>query len=137
MRTFLLMRALVVAAVALCGCGGPAFDGIWRGTISLSYACTNGSTVMGNSDVQWDIEQAGPEARVTVAGDPCAPFVADVSGNTAAVRAKICGGGTTLESGSLTLESPSSMRLSLKGGSTTSSGAPCSGITTGTLARAQ
>ncbi len=118
----------------LVSCGGTDFSGTWRGPVSLAYACANGSRIDSMGGVEWTIAQTGNTLTITPDGG-CPSIVADVVGSTAELRATNCGGGAAVEGGKATLESPTSLRISLQDAFPSTGGA-CSGQTTGTLTRA-
>lgn len=130
------MRSLV-PLLALCSCGGPTFDGTWRGELPLSGNCSDGRVLTGGGVVEWVISSTGHELTITPDGGGCGSFSADTTtASTADVRPKMCPGGGLIESGSLTLEAAGTLRVSLKD-SFPSGGASCSELEAGTLTRAR
>lgn len=98
------MRQFLVVCLLLVGCG-PNFTGVWTGPSTLTGRCGT-QTNSSSGSVTWALIENGPTLSITPEGGTCGSFTADMAGNIATLRHKICPGGditSAFTGGTLTL----------------------------------
>lgn len=140
--------ALLVVAVVLVGCGtgASAFEGVFAGTLTYVWNCSNGTGGSSSYDETWTIVERNGALTITMGS--CDPFTATVSQNVATIQRKTCprqisngvavedtvnGATLTLDEPQLSISELMSHVFTLGSGSTVT----CASTHTGTFTRQQ